>query len=94
MNWPNPMTQPELSESVKTYQAQSHSKTCWTIISKPLELTYQKIAILEWKMVLLENLNYIPTQVYLLDSANDVPTSWINKILSGLSKSNESIKMY
>ena len=45
-------------------------------------------------MVLLENLNYIPTQVYLLDSANDVPTSWINKILSGLSKSNESIKMY
>ena len=39
MNWPNPMAQSELSESVKTYQAQSHSKTFWTIISKPLEST-------------------------------------------------------
>ena len=30
-----------------------------------------------------------PTKVYLLDPTNDVPTSSINQILSGLSKSND-----
>ena len=77
MNWPNLVTQSELSESVKTYQAQSHSKTCWTIISKPLES-----ALLENCNIGMEDsvtgefkLHSHQSLIQLLDSANDVPTS-------------------